>query len=84
MIPNARWVAGFKTVPAADLSKEKPETPTELYSDDKDALEKIRSIFEQAAYPIGKLGDLEGSRHAEVYLLNFLKENVSCKKITYH
>ncbi len=53
-MPSARWVAGIKTVHAPEILKDVPQIPACLYSDDHDALEKVKALFENTQFPIGE------------------------------
>ena len=82
LFPEARWVSGFKIVPAADLTKENPtEHPAQLWSDDKEALDRVIALIQSTGYPIGKTGPLVGARDDEVALQKWALQNVGGMKV---
>lgn len=64
-MPTCRWVGGFKIVPAADLLRDKPGVPGQLYSDDTEATARVKQLFESVEYPIESTGPLTDGRVAE-------------------
>lgn len=76
-MPKARWVAGFKTIPASQLLLDAPQYPCELYSDDADALTKVKALVEGTRYPVAATGPLSGARKNEGDSWAFFNQMVS-------
>jgi len=81
VIPTARWVAALKNVYHVQLSNDKPDTAGEIFSDDQEALQKVKSLFESTGFPISNAGPLEGARGAEKNLWQFIKANLPSEYI---
>jgi predicted dinucleotide-binding enzyme len=74
--PKARWVAAIKTVPAEELSKNEHKVAGELFSDDEDALNKAKALFEACGFPIKHVGPLIEARKSEEKLWHWIKKTV--------
>jgi predicted dinucleotide-binding enzyme len=76
-VPGARWVAGFKNVGRLELYKKDPASKAEIFSDDKEALNKVVALVNTTGFPIQTVGPLVGGREAEVRLWEHIKRIVS-------